>query len=643
MQIIFSHIRYPLILVGSAILLLLILRHSLDRAPANSLFAQGSDIALLAIYALAFDNEPGSPAALTAYYTPTVRSIISATATAPDRVAVILADLDGYGDTHVLLVQNGVAVRVDGLPDALSLTDPVALEPALIEYDMADGWYLGNFIRWARQLYPTEQTLFSFVGHGAPLTPQLQPLTDGAPQAQPTATPPATPEPAVDLGPLPPRWGAHSDLTDHHSASLLSVRSLAQALSIGTQAGAAPLTVVDLLHCFSATIEELYEIHPYAKTLIAAPNYTYAQPTMLGEMLSALDPADVPSQIAKTLVTGYDALLPIEEHPRLFVAVDADKIAPIKSAWDQTATALMTQWTTDESATRAHLLAAYQASAKYDTTICQPQDWHLAPPDALSDMAEFAGHLGNEFGAQSLVGTWALSTTTAISNAIITRLRHDGVPWFADGETAQEWRFTGAGIALFTDFAPEIIDGQPRYSWQAAWYTKTASAGNPYPYAFIRPAAEGTMTWADLTHRFWTETITSTSGCIQGFVHGRGIGELAVVALAPPTVTIDGSLHFSATIASAQAATNPLVRFRVYDNSEPLYEVVIGSGYLDAGAQVSVQQKTAWHPNHAGLYTLEAAIDIDNRYIEANEADNVLRITVPITVSNRIYLPVVKR
>lgn len=668
-----SRIYSILTVLFFALLLFVSLLWSFQRFPAASLFAQGEwaaasgcqpgagvapaaichapqvTPALLAIYVLAFDNEPGSPSSLRAYYTPTVQSIVSATAIAHDRVAVILADLDGYGDTHVLIAQNGVLIPVAGLPFAYDPAMVVTLDPTLEEYNMADGWYLGNFIRWARQLYPAGQTIFSFVGHGAPLTPQLQPLTEGVPIAAPTTTPPpiGTPTPQDEISPLPPRWGAHSDLTDHHSASLISVRGLAQALSLGTANGANPLSVVDLLHCFSATIEELYEIHPYAKTIIAAPNYTYAQPTMLGEMLAVLDPAQPPVALAQTLVAGYDSLLPLVDHPRLFVAVNADKVAPIKAAWDQTAQGLLAAWDANANETRTRLLSAYHASAKYDTTICQPQDWQLAPPDALSDMADFANHVRDEFGAQSAVGAWAMTTTQAISEAIIARYSHDGTPWFANGSPAPQWTFptvdkTG-GIALFTDFAPAMVENRPYFSWQAAWYTTTVSSSNPYPYAFIRPTAGGGATWADLFSRFWTKPITSTTGCIQGFVNGRGAGALSVTALTPITTTLNGSIFFSATVHSTQAATNPLLRFRAYHTDQIAFETVVGSGFFVAGSRQTVQSTVAWQPFLSGRYTIEATIDVDQRFIEVDELDNHITVPLSIQVQHHVYLPMVEQ
>ena len=61
---------------------------------------------ILAIYVLAFDNDPASPINLTPKYTDTVQGIVNATATNNNVIAMILADLDDEADTHMLEVYN---------------------------------------------------------------------------------------------------------------------------------------------------------------------------------------------------------------------------------------------------------------------------------------------------------------------------------------------------------------------------------------------------------------------------------------------------------------------------------------------------------------------------------------------------------
>jgi hypothetical protein len=572
-----------------------------------------------------------------------------------DRVAILLVDLDGYGDTRLLAVQNGVVIPLEGLP-VLNPGGEATLNPALTELDMTDSQSLGAFIRWSRQLYPAQQTLFSFVGHGAALTPQIAPLLAlDIPGVTPTPQP--TP-PVTQINPLPPRIPAHSDLTDYHSASLISIKSLAKALAIGTQEGQAPLSLVDLLHCFSATIEELYELQPYAATFTAAPNYIYAQPQMLGAGLVALRPAQSPRQMAATLIARYDETLPAEDHPRLFVAVDSQQLPAIKNAWDETADQLMQALAAEGEQTRQRIGKAYRQSAKYDTTVCDPQDWQLAPPDALSDLADLAGQLRGQFGVDSPVGAAALTTTQAISQAVIARAYHNGAPWFANILPPPFWHFDAPGIAIFSDFSPKDEGGVLRFSWQAKWYTSTMLSGNPYPLRFLLPggnlsggnASGQRASWADLFASYWSQPIANTIDCLPGFVTGRGAGELTLQALTPLPSSNGLTFSFAVTVYAEQTATNPLLRLRVYRetqhgeernverSAEFIYEDVSGVGYLPAGDKRTLATRLPWSPPTTGVYLIEAMIDADNRFAEANESDNMLAITVSVTLQQS-HLP----
>ena len=105
---------------------------------------------LLAIYALAFDSDPDSMSSLATYYTPTIAAITAAITNTPGKVAVVLADLDNYGDTHVLIIRNGVETEK---LSANSLDLELGLKQQENEWDMANGQRLGKFILWARQNY----------------------------------------------------------------------------------------------------------------------------------------------------------------------------------------------------------------------------------------------------------------------------------------------------------------------------------------------------------------------------------------------------------------------------------------------------------------------------------------------------------
>jgi hypothetical protein len=599
---------------------------------------------LLAIYALAFDNDPNGAMNLTPYYTPTLQGIISATVNMTDKTVLILVDRDGYNDSQLLIVQNGVAIPVQGLPVYDSAQQTVRLEPGLREVNMADGKVLGALIAYARQVAPAETTLFSFIGHGAPLAPEFE-ATDVEGPAH-TPTPPVSPTPAPAIEPLPPRWAAHAGLTDFHAASLLSIYDLAEALRIGTQNGQNPLAVLDLLHCFSASIEELYEVHPYVTMIAAAPNYAYSQPDMLGKALTALQPAMSPNQLVQSLVQSYDNVLPVEGHPRLLVAVESQKLSAIKAAWDQAAYHLYQALVSDPPGVRAKIDQAYTASAKYDTTLCDEQDWQLQPPDALSDMADFADQLGAQFEAASPIRTWALSVTQQISAAIVLRTAHNGAPWFVQSSPPPTWTFAAPGIALFTDFSPVVKNSTPNFSWQARWYTDTATSGNPHPYAFVRGGPAG-ITWADVFRRYWAGKVLSTTNCLPSFLQGRGPGELAVRRLHvrpvgnPLRLRAGQPISFSAQIQTGPAATNPLVRFQVDQGETAVFADVVGAGYLAAQTQKTVHSQRLWRPTQSGLYTLTVALDIDDRFTEENELDNTQQITADVRLLRPVYLPLV--
>ena len=634
---------------------------------------------LLAIYALAFDSDPDSMSSLATYYTPTIAAITAAITNTPGKVAVVLADLDDYEDTHVLVIRNGIETKKLSV-DSLDL----GLERQEKEWDMADGEHLGKFILWARQTYTSPKTIFSFVGHGAPLVPLYEDITEtgegpgedeGIPQGELTPIPIPTPTPTpLPISPLPPRWAAHSNFTDHHSGSLLSIDALAQALEIGTQAGENRLTVLDLIHCFSASIEELYALSPYTEMIAGAPNYTYSKPDMLGLALDTLKIEWDAPQMANTLVETYHETLPSEGHPRLLLSIDSEKIESIKVAWDETASHLNSAFDADYEMARKHIGVAYNQSEKYDTTLCtEAQDWQLAPPDALSDMADFAQRLAAQFGTESEVGISANKTNENIRDAIQSRKVVTGTPWFAEPMTTTlsvadinipaasltdplpVWSLEGQGISIFTDFAPMNDDNPRMFSWQAAWYTRTSYIERTdttvaiTPYKFLAESKTG-VTWADVFHRYWADaqpiSLPNTNiDCAPSFLSSRGSGDLAVQ-------TMDGSrfilssapITFTANISSAGEATNPLVSFHVLKNDQEIFSSYTTARYMEANSQQTIQANAAWTPPSTGEFELVVAVDVDDRFIENDETDNIRRQTLhAFDEISILYLPTIMR
>ncbi len=574
---------------------------------------------LLAIYVLAFDNNPTSTANLTPQYQPTIQALLAATVGQPDKTALVLADLDGAGDTFILVIQNGQATPIVGLPNADG-----NLETTLTEYDMSDGATLGGFIKWSRLTYPSEKTVLVYVGHGAPLVPKTDLSNLFSLEAADT------------INPLPHHRGLNSNYTDYHPLSIISPYDLAYALKIGTDDGQSPLTVLDMIHCFSATIEQFYELYPYAETMTGSPNYTYMAPTMLGQALTNLQASMSAATMAKTIIHTYDEVLPATEHPRIFVAIDSHQLAAVKHAWDITAYHLQQQFVRDAAVTKNKISSAYNASAKYDTTFCEPQDWTLATPDALSDMVDFADKLTARFGAFSEVGVAATMTKQHLQKAILAKVVQNGEPWFAEVSPKPTWLFQGAGVALYTDFkALFTTDGVNYLSQQATWYTNTVTPINPQPYAFIQNGYQGT-TWANVLAEFWDGQIIKTAPCLlPAFPQAQDEGEISVAEITFPIesmsglVSVDAPLSPSVAFNTAGTVDNPLIQFTIWQSDSVVYSDTVSAGYLITGTH-EVRAATSWLPQTSGSFKLQVEVDSDNRIMEQNEADNIETLTAEV-------------
>ena len=461
---------------------------------------------LLALFAFALDNPPGTAGDLAPYYPEIERRLVEESTARPDRMAIVLRDLGGKADnTAIVLVRNGISMTLTGLPDASA-----TLSATLAEYDMADSAALGGFMRWARNTHPAQRNYLEIQGHGTALAPATNYAALFAPLALRQRA-----DAAVPL----PRWvDAKDGFTDARSRSLFNVPALAQTLRVATQNGSALFDVIDVSHCFAATIEELHELAPYAAALVASPNYDYLLAEAPARIFAALDVDAPATQMAREVVQQLHDALPGWMHPGIFVAVDSSKLLRVKPAWDELSAALLLAFDADATTTRTRLRAAYQASAKYDTSQCEP-DWALRAPDALVDMHAFALQLADQFDRGSFIRQMAITASTSISAAILGKQQREGQPWFAGSPTAtlvSAWVFHGAGIGLFADFVgvANTSDASVALNWQAHWYTHTLSLDNPTPYSFVTPGDKH-VSWADVVHRFWQGTEITTAACLS--------------------------------------------------------------------------------------------------------------------------------
>ena len=619
-------------------LLLLIVLLPLVSPPAHPVVSRGAGEQLLALYVLAYDNKPGSAMDLTPHYATTLNSIALATVGHPEKLAVVLADLHGVGDTHIRVIANGTITTIIGLPDTSGV-----LSPTLHEYDVADGATLGGFLRWARPQFPAAKTTFSYIGHGAPLVPE----TDLAALLGPN---PLHRAPQAALPPLPTKIGANPDLTDQHTPagsprpySVLTPYAFAQALALGGGLNA-PFAVVDVVMCFGASIEELTEIAPYANFITASPNYAFFDPTSPGINLTAINPLMTPRTLANTLIASYDALLPTTDHPRILVAADTSQILGVKQAWDQTAAALYALLLdpTQRAATRQKMLDAYTASLKYDLSYCPPPDFDLTSPDGLVDMRHFAVQIAQQFSANQAVSAPAnltasrLYTSSATPQVISARAARNGAPWFDpipsmwvfDGSNPGSLDDDAAGISMYADFMGQPISSTlTELSWHAHWYHDDATAAdNPHPFLFSNDGAPG-VGWDEVFQEFWRGTTTRTALCIPTIPRARAKqaqGDLAVFVrpnLVQSTVALSQAVQLSAVVTTTQLAASPTLRFRVTQGGAVVFEATTTSDYLVTGTH-RIVASTPWIPASLGAWQLDVVVDATDVIAEFDETNN---------------------
>lgn len=490
--------------------------------------------------ALAFDSN------LNDQYETTTDDIRKTTGQNTSKVALTLGDRNGTDDTEIVTDSCGSSKIIAGLPELISVHSnalvhvsdisevdsklvKARLNPNLHELDMTDPSTIAAFILWARTncgeifdaVCDNPKITFSYVGHGTAIAPAIDIshyLTDSQQLANAAGI-------ETFLPPAPTKVEATPDeLTDSTPLALISPFSLTQALRLATADGENPISVLDIVHCFGGTIEELYELSsgekPYAKYIVASPTYAYASGMILSAAMLAIDPAQQEAEMAINTVQAYEATLAeadgydgfpnTVDHPRVIAAIDSSKIPAIKAQIDLLAELLLDNFS---ASTIDALLASHEAATvtHYDTTTCtvtdedsgaqHPQDYALTAEDGLSDLSNFAEALATNFQNTPTVASAAQAIVPLVDAAILTTTHVSGTPWFATN-FKPNWDFARAtGIAIYTDFQGVTLGNKQFIGWQAHWYTPDPSNDNAHPMQFV----QGDHTWANVLLRYWEE------------------------------------------------------------------------------------------------------------------------------------------
>lgn len=479
---------------------------------------------LLAIYALSFDNPPTLTNSLAPLLVETVSLLTGVTADNPNISVAIIADGGGFGDTLLYTASNGVATPFAALPDSSG-----DLDATLTEYNMTDGATLGGFILWARKQLPATLTTFTYMGHGLPVTPWTgQPINNTSYDMMD-----GDGTRSGGLNPLPLRWCLNGAGTDHSlpdqdpdAFNMISPYAIGEALRIGTQDGSNPIDVFDSMHCFAQSIEQLYEVagddghnNLYVRATVGSPSYAYFAPELLPSVLEQLtvDATTTYSSIASAMVDAYHSLHePESSHPHAITAVDNANLETVKSEWASVAERLVANAQIDPTTTWTRLLAAYNTTRKYDTSVCEgEQDYALEAPDALVNFPEFALAILNQYDNDPVLDLALLNAANAAyfatTGSVIHERGSDGTPHFGNGGTpwSVDTSLTASttGISLFAPLQSMVVSGTAYLPFQALWYTQSVTIGvgttdvpNPQPLRFFDSS---TANWQALIATYW--------------------------------------------------------------------------------------------------------------------------------------------
>lgn len=497
----------------------------------NASTAQPAANNLLSIYLLALDSDLGI------YEQTLVNNIIAGTAGKYDRTALIVIDSNGPHDTRVEVARNGDAWRLDGLPNKLGI-----VRSDVDEYDMADGATLGGLLTWARQTFPADQTLVTFVGHGLPAAPVAD--VDQLWPRQLTSAGQSTVN--GNNIPLPTKYWAHPNFTDNHpKRTLLTPKALGIALAHATHNGANPIAVLDLIHCFGATMEQLVEVASYVQATVGSPSYAYLQPEMLKRSLLELPSNLSAIDLAKQLAAYH----PIQEpnHPTVITVVDNSRLAALHNAWNGVAGALY-QRLQQDATTRERLTLAWRQAAKYDAPLCD-DEWRIDESDYLADLGSLASALKAAFPGEPVAAS-ADQVLTEL-RAAVTTLTHADHPWM---RPAEFWNFDSryAGIALYGNLIPLMQDGQAYLSFQGHFYNSTVAEA---PYRFLERRTPNDTTWADLFTTFWQGQTVQTVACLPALrVTSGSNADLGLLIDLPATpVTVADNIAYTLTVQNISA------------------------------------------------------------------------------------------
>lgn len=279
-------------------------------------------------------------------------------------------------------------------PDAGGLQSEIFDRDGKIRINSGNWITLREYVTWAVQSYPATNTLLALVGHGAGL------LTEAGGETEPKAQQdPAAPQKTGGAaGGSPSVLGLCPDYNNTESATYMRTEQLGSALNgVYKQTGRA-IDVLVLDACFMGMFEIAYELHDYAKYIVAGQNMLYAG-LRYEQYIAALKPEQgtkpvPPEAIAKRIVELYNK--GYYQESWTITAVEASQLKPAAASINAIAGALIklieaddtfsTQLNIEGLNIRARIRSAYGAAQKFDANIDGRID---APSESYVDLFDF--------------------------------------------------------------------------------------------------------------------------------------------------------------------------------------------------------------------------------------------------------------
>ncbi|MEM7110962.1 MAG: clostripain-related cysteine peptidase, partial [Chloroflexota bacterium] len=551
------------------------------------------DRTILLAGVMPFDND------LAPYTGEVIERMRVGTSLNPNVQVVLLVDGRSDDDTTLTTIKNGVVTRTDVVQEVWDVGELNSSDPDVLSW----------FLNYARTNYPANIEIVTLMGHGIPLTPEIEWSTDG--QRQPSSGPiPPLPR-VVDFTP--------GDVT---SRDYLSTIDLGAALAAATDNGQNRFDIVFLDQCFQGNLDTLYEIRNAADVFIGSPNYAWlAAP--YDKYLVQLAPSATRETMAQNILDRYQGTLN-NQHPNSIFWITRETIEAVAAALSNVGDALQTAVLAND------INGIHQAalnSQYVDTNQCDNRQFDLSPPDELIGATTFAQNLRQAFPAGDPHGVNAAVTELGVALAQINNRSRSGNPHIAPDQT---WDYQDTVTIL----APLPRNSTADVAWRASIYRDeadltavwtldpTVTATLPQPFAYVR---EGR--WDEFLNRWYTNLDTPTIG---GWCHYIPPSRNETGDLEPLTLTLTPNSANSVQLDWTETTDETAVRYLLFVNGTRYLNWTFHES-LELGETAVLQ--TNLLPSETYRYRIAAS----------DPEGNILALSNDVSITfNHVYLPLIK-